>query len=144
MRPANASAIEMFTVITTVTYCKYAACTQCIHKSSFQTHTKWSQHGQVYNLVRRPESGAEVLISAWTSLNFGCLESPSNSNRTDSLVVTNTPAARIRYTEKERGMREGEADGGREDAHLNSKHPVNLSTRGAGVHQDVDIKPTTK
>ena len=46
-----------------------------------------------YTLESRPESGAEVLISGWISLNFGCLESPSNSKMTLSLVEINAPAA---------------------------------------------------
>ncbi len=46
-----------------------------------------------YTLESRPESGAEVLMSGWTSLNFGCLESPSNSKMTLSLVEINAPAA---------------------------------------------------
>ena len=45
------------------------------------------------SLVRSPESGAEVLTSAWTSLKLGCLLSPRSSNTTLSLVVRNAPAA---------------------------------------------------
>lgn len=55
----------------------------------------------IYSFVSSPESGADVLIRACTSLNFRCLESPSNSNKIDSLVVMNAPDWRIRCVKKQ-------------------------------------------
>ena len=48
----------------------------------------------------KPESGADVLTSACTSLKFGCLAFPSKLNRTDSLVVINAPLCRRRCNTK--------------------------------------------
>ena len=86
----------------------YIVLLTCIFIFRIVTHNYWctqshfhSNHinndARCYNLVSNPDSGADVITSFCTSLNFGCLASPISSNNTLSLVVMKAPAAFIRW-----------------------------------------------